>query len=117
MSKAYFCKTISAVLNLRGLSRCLHFILFFVSVSCLEMIESHLLSGKNSFVCLKLSVGKKLWFSLSCILAFPMEFSLDGKEREMVKSNWYSRITPSFLNLSIKYSSLPLFKALLYVAE
>lgn len=46
-----------------------------------------------------------------------MEFSLDAKEREMVKSNWYSRIPPSILNLSAKYSSLPLFKAPLYVAE
>lgn len=82
------------------------------------MIQSHLLSGKNSFVCLKLSVGKKLWFTLSCFLAFLMEFSLDAKEREMVKSNWYSGIPPSLLNLSIKYSSLPsLFKNLLFVAE
>jgi len=46
-----------------------------------------------------------------------MELSLDAEEREMVKFNWYSRIPPSLLNLSIKYSSLTLFQALLYVAE
>lgn len=39
-------------------------------VSCLELIQSHLLSGKNSFVCLRLSIGKEksglLCHAVSC---------------------------------------------------
>lgn len=105
---------ISAVLNLRGLGT--FFFFFFLSQlfrndTISLVIWQELICMTEAFSWKKLAV---YFIMLSC---FSSGIFSRCKERKMAKSNWYSRIPPSLLNVAIKCASLQLFKVPLYVVE
>lgn len=60
-------------------------VFFFFFLSQLFGSYTISLSGENSFVCLKLSAGKKLWFTLSCFPAFLNEVFSRCQRKEDAK--------------------------------